>query len=211
MVGNDGSVAVVKSFHEIQEYYAFQSIVFHLKVAESKMPLISNVNELYSPNSLIFLLNTDHYGTMAKVKCTRGSNISVVTLKCAQPLLNNVLEIYERRFKQYMSNRNAASQAEVSSLLFSRITGILTVSKNNGPNALKTNIGLNLKSNKKDLEVPGFSLRNPNTKEWFFSTKATKDVLKFRTQYPRLFENLEAILPDSGHTVSEVQLLEGCR
>lgn len=201
----------MKSYHDVQEYYVVQSIVFDLKVAESKVPKISSVNQLYSTNSIIFLMNSDHYGMLARVKSTRGSNVTVVAQKTTQPLLNNVLDRYEKRFKQYLSNRNGAHHAEVSSLLFSRITGILTVAKTSGPNALKTNIGLNLKSNKKDLEVPGFSWRNPTTKEWFFSTKAAKDVFDFKSQYPRLFENLEAILPDSGQTVSEVQLLEGCR
>ncbi|CAD5122205.1 DgyrCDS10650 [Dimorphilus gyrociliatus] len=210
VVNHDGSVTLVKLYHEMKEYYAYQSTVLDLKVAESKTPQISDINKLFMKDLPVFIMSSENYGKMAHVKSVSGSNINLIVQNITHPSLSALCDKHEKRLKQYLTNRHGASSSEVSSLLFSRITGILSVAKNHGPNALKTNIGLNLKSNKKDLEVPGFSWRNPVTKEWFFSTRAARDVTEFKKKFPRLFENLEHILPDSGHTVSESSLLEGC-
>ena len=70
-----------------------------------------------------------------------------------------------------------AQRLGINGFLLSRITGTVYVSrgsKEHPSNANKINVGLNLKSNKKNEEVAGFTKKVDD--QWQYSTKALQTV-----------------------------------
>ena len=70
-----------------------------------------------------------------------------------------------------------AQRLGINGFLLARITGTVYVSrgsKENPSNANKINVGLNLKSNRKNEEVVGFTKRVDD--QWQYSTKALQTV-----------------------------------
>lgn len=81
----------------------------------------------------------------------------------------------------------------ISKGLFSRITGSIYIapgSRTQMPteDVPKVNIGLNLKFNKRNEEVPGYSRREGSI--WQYSDKAIDLVATYMDKFPSIFEYL---------------------
>nr|CAD7567932.1 unnamed protein product [Timema californicum] len=87
---------------------------------------------------------------------------------------------------------DAASYLGISSHLLSRITGTIYIIKGAQTeyteSASKVNVGLNLKFNKKNEEIPGYTKKENTT--WLYSKKAVKLVKDYINQFPELFDYL---------------------
>lgn len=73
----------------------------------------------------------------------------------------------------------------------SRVTGSIFVSPTFGPDrpGNRTNIGLNLKLNKKNEEIPGYTRKTDG--QWLYSPKAIQLVLDFMAAFPELFSFIQ--------------------
>lgn len=77
--------------------------------------------------------------------------------------------------------------------MLSRITGTILVISDSGKDfiadgAMKVNVGLNLKLNKKNEEIPGYTRKNGQT--WLYSEKTVELVKSYMEFCPELFEYL---------------------
>ncbi|CAJ0961647.1 unnamed protein product, partial [Ranitomeya imitator] len=98
----------------------------------------------------------------------------------------------ERRQKKYSVKYNPgyvlASRLGVNGYLVSRFTGSIFIgrgSKRNPHGEQKANVGLNLKFNKKNEEVPGYTKRVGT--EWTYSSSVEQVLAEYIERYPELF------------------------
>ena len=95
----------------------------------------------------------------------------------------------------YLPGFRASQQLGISSHLLSRITGSIFIQK--GPKeadseyANRINIGLNLKFNKKNEEVCGYTKRTDQN-GWVYSTKTIEIINQYFVLFPQLFDYLGA-------------------
>ncbi|KAJ8732983.1 hypothetical protein PYW07_015582 [Mythimna separata] len=101
----------------------------------------------------------------------------------------------------YRAANHAAAACGVSAQMLSRITGTVLVVA--GPrhdlstdNLNKVNLGLNLKFNKKNLEVAGYTRRCKVTNSWLYSERCIELVKAYELQYPELFDSMSAFNKD---------------
>lgn len=94
--------------------------------------------------------------------------------------------------QRYMPGNIAAQRLGISGHLLSRITGTMFVINSDATDGKvpKVNIGLNLKFNKKNEEVQGFT-RKDSHGSWLYSIKAVDFVDKYICEFPDLFERIE--------------------
>ncbi|KAH9634242.1 hypothetical protein HF086_012704 [Spodoptera exigua] len=95
----------------------------------------------------------------------------------------------------YRAANHAAAACGLSAQLLSRITGtVLLVAgeRHNMPTEQlnKINIGLNLKFNKKNLEVAGYTRRCKVTNAWLYSERCIELVQAYEKQFPEVFDCL---------------------
>lgn len=88
----------------------------------------------------------------------------------------------------------AAQRAGIFPHLLSRITGSVLINmsrrpQNEGEAIPKVNIGLNLKFNKKNEEIPGYTKKD---NIWLYSEKAVDLVSRFITAFPDFIERLSS-------------------
>ena len=100
----------------------------------------------------------------------------------------------EKQMKnQYFPGYRAAQKLGISSHLVSRITGTLYIQKSpkeaEAEYASKVNVGLNLKNNKRNEEVCGFTRKNKDN-NWEYSSKALDALRLYMSLFPEVFEYL---------------------
>ena len=116
-----------------------------------------------------------------------------------EPNFQRVRQLQAETRQKYMPGNIAAQRLSISNHLLSRITGTIFVINGNGvdpTNASKHNVGLNLKFNKKNEEVPGFTKKDSNGM-WLYSIKAIDLLRSYMQKFPELFERLEQNLLSS--------------
>lgn len=73
----------------------------------------------------------------------------------------------------------------MSSFLFSKITGSVYIGVYNSEGGIKNiNGGLDLKFNKKNKEIPGYTKKKDNT--WYYSAKAVELVRDYVDKFPEV-------------------------
>ena len=102
----------------------------------------------------------------------------------------------EKQMKnQYFPGYRAAQKLGISSHLVSRITGTLYIQKSpkeaEAEYASKVNVGLNLKNNKRNEEVCGFTRKNKDN-NWEYSSKALDALRLYMSLFPEVFEYLSS-------------------
>ena len=87
--------------------------------------------------------------------------------------------MFQNLSAKYMPGYICAQRIGISGFLLSRITGVVFVmrgSKHKPVNA-KVNIGLNLKFNKTQMEVPGYTKKSNG--DWLYSSLLVEVVSKY--------------------------------
>lgn len=95
--------------------------------------------------------------------------------------------------KQFIPGYRAAQILGIGSHLLARITGIIFVTKGakeaDIEHAGKINIGLNLKSNKRNEEVSGYTQKNAKN-TWLYSPKVLDALREYMQKFPEVFTYL---------------------
>ncbi|KAJ8731787.1 hypothetical protein PYW08_014517 [Mythimna loreyi] len=160
----------------------------------------STPQEAYPPGDSVFLLTQgQHYGSHATVvdsESIRSGRIKVLVRERAEPLPSS-----HATATPYRAANHAAAACGVSAQMLSRITGTVLVvagQRHDMPTegVNKVNIGLNLKFNKKNLEVAGYTRRCKVTNAWLYSERCIELVKAYELQYPELFDSLSAYSKD---------------
>uniref|UniRef100_A0A2A4JDB6 5'-3' exoribonuclease 1 n=1 Tax=Heliothis virescens TaxID=7102 RepID=A0A2A4JDB6_HELVI len=158
----------------------------------------STPQEAYPPGDTVFLLTQgQHYGSLATVvdsESIRSGRIKVMVRERGEPVPSA-----NAAATPYRTANHAAAACGISAQMMSRITGtvlVVTGERHDMPTEQlnKINIGLNLKFNKKNLEVSGYTRRCKVTNAWLYSERCIELVKSYERQFPDLFDSLASTL-----------------
>ncbi|XP_050557278.1 5'-3' exoribonuclease 1 isoform X1 [Spodoptera frugiperda] len=154
----------------------------------------STLQEAYPNGDSVFLLTPGpHYGahaTIVESESIRNGRIKVSVVERPEPVPRQ-----QSSAMPYRTANHAAAACGVSAQILSRITGTILMvpgvrHDNPTEQANKINIGLNLKFNKKNLEVAGYTRRCKVTNSWLYSERCIKLVQEYETLFPEVFDCL---------------------
>ncbi|CAH0626780.1 unnamed protein product [Chrysodeixis includens] len=175
--------------------YAYQAVVKDVRAhVIQEGGRYSTPQEAYPPGDTVFLLTQgQHYGSMATVvdsECIKSGRIKVCVRERPEPR-----PARKTAAPPYRTANHAAAACGISAQMLSRITGtVLVVSgqRNEFPteNLNKINVGLNLKFNKKNQEVSGYTRRCKVSNSWLYSERCTELVQSYAENFPELFDSL---------------------
>ncbi|XP_072940485.1 5'-3' exoribonuclease 1 [Epargyreus clarus] len=193
VVADASRMAVEETWCAVACGYALQTAVS----AASAVPppaRYSTPRHAYPPGDLVFLRTLGpYYGCLATVIDTegvRGCRIKVSLKECVEPT-----PTAHSVASSYKSANHAAASCGISAQMLSRITGTILVimgERNDLPveTQSKINLGLNLKFNKKNQEVSGYSRRCPVSGAWQYSARCVALVRNYAETFPELFDRL---------------------
>ncbi|XP_049866314.1 5'-3' exoribonuclease 1 isoform X2 [Pectinophora gossypiella] len=150
--------------------------------------------EAYPPGDHVFLLTQgQYYGCLATVvdsESIRSGRIKVCVRETAEPVPTR-----HAAACPYRSANHAAAACGISAQMLSRITGTVFVvcgERNDLPTEgqQKLNVGLNLKFNKKNQEVSGYTRRCKVSNSWLYSERCINVVREYAGKFPELFDKL---------------------
>ncbi|XP_017777725.1 PREDICTED: 5'-3' exoribonuclease 1 [Nicrophorus vespilloides] len=191
-----GRVNVEKKFSTKWSVFPLQTVIKDISVHDECNSTYVNIDDVFPIDSTCFMIGQQYYGSIATVKnsqeCIGKGRIKISLKATNEPNFNKALSLEKNINVKYMPFYTAANRVGISKYLFTRITGTLFVimgSKNSWSkdDVSKINIGLNLKFNKKNEEVPGYT-KKENT--WLYSNKAVDLVREYTQKYPKLFKFL---------------------
>ncbi|XP_072761689.1 5'-3' exoribonuclease 1 isoform X2 [Anoplolepis gracilipes] len=186
-----GKVTMAKQWSDFPTAYAYQTVVKDISVYSKKLPVYKTMHDIFIPGTFCFMLGHPYYGAMGEVMQhkdpkARRIKISIKTIK--EPTFEAVKQAYTQQRTRYMHGSIAAQRLGISSHLLSRITGTIYVIQTLKEEVAKYNVGLNLKFNKKNEEMPGYT-RKENS-QWLYSAKAVELIRNYMMKCPNLFERL---------------------
>lgn len=192
----EGKITLEKQWSNIPQAFALQTTRKDILVHDPSFTQFRTLPELFPLNSLCFVIGHPHYGCEASVlkidKEHRG-RVQLSVVEPTEPSLGTIRKLERKMKEHYFPGFKAAQRLGISSHLLSRITGAMFVIR--GPReaeiefASKINIGLNLKNNKRNEEVSGFTRRGQDN-NWLYSGR-TVDVIRHYMGYcPELYEYL---------------------
>ncbi|XP_011642826.1 5'-3' exoribonuclease 1 [Pogonomyrmex barbatus] len=190
--GSQGKVTIEKQWNDYPAVYAYQTIVKDLFVYREKLPVYETMHDIFIPGSFCFMLGHPYYGAMGEVIQNKDSSksrrIKISIKAIREPAFEFIKQAYAQQKTRYMHGSIAAQRLGISSHLLSRITGTIYVIQPSKDELSKYNLGLNLKFNKRNEEVPGYT-RKENS-QWLYSTKAIELIRNYMVKCPNLFERL---------------------
>ncbi|KAK0177026.1 hypothetical protein PV328_001116 [Microctonus aethiopoides] len=191
---SQGRLSLEKEWSNYPVSYAYQSIVKNIQVEDEGFIVHKNVADIYVPRSFCFMLGHPHYGALGEV-IAPGMNIKTGRVKVAMrfipdPNFESLKREQSESRMQYMHGSIAAQRLGISSHLLSRITGSIFVLTNTTEQSERKqqNIGLNLKFNKKNEELPGYTKKVNG--QWLYSSKSIGLIRNYMEKFPLLFEYL---------------------
>ncbi|KYN27760.1 5'-3' exoribonuclease 1 [Trachymyrmex cornetzi] len=190
--GVQGKVTIEKQWNDYAAAYACQTVVKDISVYSKKLPVYDTMHDIFLPGTFCFMLGHPYYGAMGEVihnkeGCkSRRIKISIKTMK--EPTFDTIKQAYGQQKTRYMPGSVAAQRLGINSHLLSRVTGTIYVIESSTIDVTKHNLGLNLKFNKRNEEVPGYT-RKENS-QWLYSSKAIELIRNYMTKCPNLFERL---------------------
>ncbi|KAG0722266.1 5'-3' exoribonuclease 1 [Chionoecetes opilio] len=199
--GPEGKMTLEKTWSKVVQPYALQTLVKDISVYNPGYKMHLTPQEYFPPRTKVFMLGQPHYGSMGEVieiDPAHNGRIRLAMTVLQEPDLQVVSRRQNQLEDRYMTGYNAAQRLGISSHLLSRLTGTIFLAP---PGSLeememrnKLNIGLNLKNNKKNEEVNGYSrkVKEPGVEKttWLYSDKAVEAMIEYHTQFPELFEHL---------------------
>ncbi|XP_029664328.1 5'-3' exoribonuclease 1 isoform X1 [Formica exsecta] len=190
--GVQGKVTIEKQWSDFPTAYAYQTVVKNISVYSKKLPVYKTMHDIFVPGTFCFMLGHPYYGAMGEVMQykdhpkPRRIKISIKITK--EPTFEVIKQAYAQQRTRYMHGSIAAQRLGISSHLLSRITGTIYVIQASKEEIAKYNVGLNLKFNKRNEEMPGYT-RKENS-QWLYSAKAIELIRNYMTKCPNLFERL---------------------
>lgn len=203
---SQGRLSLEKEWSDYPAIYAYQAIVHNIDVELGGFVAHKNINDIYTPKSVCFMLGHPHYGAMGEVTDT-GINAKTGRVKVAmqfapEPSFEALAREQKESRMQYMHGSIAAQRLGITSHLLSRITGSIFVMVSDPSERKQQNIGLNLKFSKKNEELPGYT-RKVNG-QWLYSSKSVGLIRSYMEKFPVLFERLARNIVNDMYTEDEL-------
>ncbi|XP_006869917.1 PREDICTED: 5'-3' exoribonuclease 1 isoform X2 [Chrysochloris asiatica] len=191
-INQNGEVRLEKQWSKQALPFVYQTIVKDIRTFDSRFSNIKTLDDLFPPRSMVFMLGTPYYGCTGEVQdsgdvITEGRIRVVFSIPC-EPNLDALIQNQHKYSIKYNPGYVLASRLGVSGYLVSRFTGSIFIgrgSRRNPHGDHKANVGLNLKFNKKNEEVPGYTKKVGS--EWMYSSAAEQLLAEYLERAPELF------------------------
>nr|XP_019609139.1 PREDICTED: 5'-3' exoribonuclease 1 isoform X2 [Rhinolophus sinicus] len=191
-INQNGEVRLEKQWSKQVLPFVYQTIVKDIRAFDSRFSNIKTLDDLFPPRSLVFMLGTPYYGCTGEVQdsgdvIAEGRIRVVFSIPC-EPNLDVLIQNQHKYSIKYNPGYVLASRLGVSGYLVSRFTGSIFIgrgSRRNPHGDHKANVGLNLKFNKKNEEVPGYTKKVGS--EWMYSSAAEQLLAEYLERAPELF------------------------
>ncbi|XP_037537485.1 5'-3' exoribonuclease 1 [Nematolebias whitei] len=191
----NGAVELEKQWAKQVLPFAYQTVVKDIKAFYSSLTSFRSLDELFPPATTVFMVGTPYYGSMGEVQDSqdviKDGRVRVVFSVPHEPQLDHLILNQDKYSVRYCPSYNLASHLGISSYLVSRFSGSIFIgrgSKRNPCGEQRTNIGLNLKFNKKNEEVPGYTKRTE--KEWLYSAAVEELLDEYLHRFPEVFNSV---------------------
>ncbi|XP_043990762.1 5'-3' exoribonuclease 1 [Gambusia affinis] len=173
--------------------FAYQTVVKDIKAFYSYLTCFKSLDELFPPSTTVFMVGSPYYGAMGEVQDSqdviKDGRIRVVFSVPHEPQLEHLIHNQHKYSVKYCPGYVLASRLGVSSFLVSRFSGSIFIgrgSKKNPCGEQRANVGLNLKFNKKNEEVPGYTKRTE--KEWLYSAAVEELLAEYLDRFSEVFD-----------------------
>ncbi|XP_067006470.2 5'-3' exoribonuclease 1 [Anabrus simplex] len=195
--GKNGKITLEKQWNSQTNTYVLQATVKDITTHDSSFVQFKMLSDVFPPKSICFLLAHPHYGSMGEVMesnkgYARSGRVKVNMTVTMEPPVEEIQEKYKEMQVKYMPGSVAAQRLGISPHLLSRVTGTIYIihgrKEDATENSSKTNVGLNLKFNKKNEEIPGYTRKEGGV--WYYSSKAVDLVQDYIKKFPELFDYL---------------------
>jgi 5'-3' exoribonuclease 1 len=152
------------------------------------------LEDMFRPKDPCFMLSNPHYGFQAEILSVDQAQVRVqVKVRLLpEPDIAGVVSNSHRLSVRYLPSFVVARELGLNSLLLSRISGNIQVEKGSPENAKereKISIGLNLKFERRNKEMPGYCRRT--TEGWAYSPAAIGLVKSYMREFPAAFGYLQ--------------------
>ena len=192
-MGNDGSLTLEKQWSKQPMYCPIQTVVKDLPIYEPNRQKYKTFEEIFTKGIKCFPIDNPFYGSSSVViECISSKNL--VKVEVSPKLEPDLFEIQERATEiireRYMPNNVLAQRFGISAHLCSRLLGTIFIKLSDSDQRNRINIGLNLKFNARNEEVPGFSIKRNN--QWLFSDKVFNLLTEYMEKFPYIFDSLSS-------------------
>lgn len=196
----NGRVTLEKQWSTIPTAYAYQATVKDINVKELHGNQYLTLSEVFPTDSACFMLGDPGYGLQGRVLSADKKSKGKVRIEFENIHESDSEELKKRWLSTatyYVPGFTVAQRVGINTHLVSRITGTIFLylsppendkNSDRARKPRKVNVGLNLKFNKHNEEIPGWSRKAENG--WQYSLK-TIDVLKrYINEFPDFFDFL---------------------
>ncbi|KAM3850341.1 5'-3' exoribonuclease 1 [Diretmus argenteus] len=189
----NGTVQLEKQWAKQVLPFAYQMVVKDITAFDSSLTRFKTLEELFPLATSVFMVGNPYYGAMGEVQessdVIKEGRVRVVFNVPYEPQLEALIQNQHRYCVKYSPGYVLASRLSITSYLVSRFSGSIFIgrgSKRNPCGEQKANVGLNLKFNKKNEEVPGYTKRTE--KEWLYSAAVEELLAEYLDRFPEVFD-----------------------
>lgn len=195
VIGQNGKVHLEKQFAKQVLPFPYQTIVKDIKAFDSSLARFKTLEELFPLGTTVFMVGNPYYGAMGEVQdssdvISEGRVRVVFSVPC-EPQLDALIQNQHKYSVKYSPGYVLASRLGITGYLVSRFSGSIFIgrgSKKNPHGEQKVNVGLNLKFNKKNEEVPGYTKRTE--KEWLYSAAVEELIAEYLERFSEVFDHV---------------------
>uniref|UniRef100_A0A8C3AVK3 5'-3' exoribonuclease 1 n=1 Tax=Cyclopterus lumpus TaxID=8103 RepID=A0A8C3AVK3_CYCLU len=188
----NGVVELEKQWSKQVLPFAYQTIVKDIKAFYSSVTCFKSLDELFPLATTVFMVGNPYYGAVGEVQDSsdviKDGRVRVVFNVPHEPQLELLIQNQHKYCVKYSPGYILASRLGITSYLVSRFSGSIFIgrgSKKNPCGEQKANVGLNLKFNKKNEEVPGYTKRTE--KEWLYSSAVEELLAEYLDRFSEVF------------------------
>ncbi|KAM8850393.1 5'-3' exoribonuclease 1 isoform 2-T2 [Spinachia spinachia] len=189
----NGVVELEKQWAKQVLPFAFQTVVKDIEAFYSSLTCFKSLDELFPPATTVFMVGNPYYGAVGEVQDSsdviKEGRVRVVFSVPHEPQLEPLILNQHKYCVKYSPGYILASRLGITSYLVSRFSGSIFIgrgSKKIPCGEQKANVGLNLKFNKKNEEVPGYTKRTE--KEWLYSSAVEELLAEYLDRFSEVFD-----------------------
>lgn len=191
----NGVVELEKQWAKQVLPFSHQTVVKDIKAFYSSLNCFKSLDDLFPPTTTVFMVGNPYYGAMGEVQDSsdviKDGRVRVVFNVPQEPQLESLIQNQHKYCVKYSPGYILASRLGITSYLVSRFSGSIYIgrgSKKNPCGEQKANVGLNLKFNKKNEEVPGYTKRTE--KEWLYSSAVEELLAEYLDRFSEVFNTV---------------------
>lgn len=187
-----GNVTLERQWQAKPEPFLGQTVVKDIAVFNQSFCQFKTLEELFLPKTKVFLLGNPHYGCAGEVLDVEKSDDARIRVSFTVPVEPDLAQFRQNKggsVVRYFPAYSLAQRLGITPHLLSRITGTVYLTQNGleeGKSSNRINIGLNLKYNKTNKEVPGYTRKVDN--DWQYSNKVADILANYIEGFPEVFD-----------------------